>query len=104
MAADTFKGGILPGIVGSLVPLAVGFVLMVLTGAWTALMNAADVDYVDKQDGTLKEQFDQRFDDHEKIHALSEKYLERIMDNWDIQYDDLKDELERDERQAAQHD
>lgn len=79
--------------------------VMLIVLAVTDLGGKADMGYVDRQDDAIKVQMNQqdaalekKMDDekvgHEKIHETQEKYLERIMDFWNIQYEDLKDELD----------
>lgn len=58
----------------------------------------ADLEYVDKQDDALEKKIDKNEVDHDKIHEVTDKYLERIMDFWDIRYEDLKEQIKDDER------
>lgn len=85
---EKFGQKLLFAVINAVFTLVVLFIILAVTNQGAK----ADVIYVDKQDAAIKENVDQRFDDHEKIHAITDKYLERIMDYWDIQYEDLKDE------------
>ena len=65
------------------------------------LKEKADLKYVDKQDAVIQNNLDTYKADHKDVHELDDKldelsidYLERMMDNLNIQYQDLKDEVD----------
>lgn len=76
--------------INSVATLAIMFVILAATNRG----GKANVDYVDKQDAIVQKNLDDYKSDHEYFHEMTDKYLERIMDFWDIQYEDLKEEVD----------
>ena len=91
-------------VITSLFTLIVGFLLLNFTARgekWTsteeAIESKATIEYVDKQDFQIEKDLITYKEDHKELHALNQKqmdltvtYLERMMDNLNIQYRDLK--------------
>lgn len=93
-------------VMNSVLTLVIGFLLLNFTARgekWTrtekAIDKKADVTYVDKQDAEIEKDLESYKVDHKDLHGseqrqldLTVNYLERMMDNLDIQYRDLKNE------------
>jgi hypothetical protein len=77
-------------VINAIATLAIMFIIL----AATNLGDKASVVYVDKQDTAIENRVDQKFESHQREHELTDKYLELIMDHWNIQYQDLKDEID----------
>lgn len=94
-------------VINFVLTLAIGFLLLNFTAKgekWTrtekAINKKADVSYVDRQDAEIEKDLESYKVDHKELHASNQRqidltvnYLERMMDNLNIQYRDLKYEL-----------
>lgn len=88
-------------IIQILAPLVIGWILLSATERGQKMLakeevinQKADQAYVDDQDAALEKMFDIKFESHDKYHEVTDKYLERIMDFWDIRYEDLKEQID----------
>ncbi len=87
---EKFKEKLLFIVINAILTLAVMFIILASTNRG----GKADVNYVDKQDAIVQKNLDDYKTDHKLIHEMTDKYLERIMDFWDIQYEDLKEDID----------
>lgn len=87
---EKFKEKLLFAVINAILTLTIMFIILGVTNRG----GKADVDYVDKKDAIVQKSLDDYKYDHKQIHEMTDKYLERMMDFWDIQYEDLKDEVD----------